>query len=144
VLPCCVLPRYPLLRFCHDFLQISRVQKMLGDEYGTASNIKSRVNRLSVLGAITSAQQRLKLYNKVRLQELVSVDALYFLVLGLQDSSSFRSSALQNVQQRLKLYNKVCLQEPGHVCRRVCMKCILVSGLQAVLSSASPCTTRCA
>lgn len=44
--------------------QISRVQKMLSDEYGTASNIKSRVNRLSVLGAITSTQQRLKLYNK--------------------------------------------------------------------------------
>lgn len=32
---------------------------------GTASNIKSRVNRQSVLGAITSTQQRLKLYNKV-------------------------------------------------------------------------------
>ncbi|XP_022866669.1 eukaryotic peptide chain release factor subunit 1-3-like [Olea europaea var. sylvestris] len=45
--------------------QIPRVAKMLGDEYGTASNIKSRVNRQSVLGAITSAQQRLKLYNKV-------------------------------------------------------------------------------
>uniref|UniRef100_H2YID7 Eukaryotic peptide chain release factor subunit 1 n=1 Tax=Ciona savignyi TaxID=51511 RepID=H2YID7_CIOSA len=45
--------------------QISRVAKMLADEYGTASNIKSRVNRLSVLGAITSVQQRLKLYNKV-------------------------------------------------------------------------------
>uniref|UniRef100_A0A1D1YYP7 Eukaryotic peptide chain release factor subunit 1-3 n=1 Tax=Anthurium amnicola TaxID=1678845 RepID=A0A1D1YYP7_9ARAE len=45
--------------------QISRITKMLGDEYGTASNIKSRVNRQSVLGAITSAQQRLKLYNKV-------------------------------------------------------------------------------
>jgi peptide chain release factor subunit 1 len=44
--------------------QISRVNKMLSDEYGTASNIKSRVNRLSVLGAITSAQQRLKLYSK--------------------------------------------------------------------------------
>ncbi|KAL9659789.1 hypothetical protein QQ045_024598 [Rhodiola kirilowii] len=44
---------------------VSRVAKMLGDEYGTASNIKSRVNRQSVLGAITSAQQRLKLYNKV-------------------------------------------------------------------------------
>lgn len=44
--------------------QISRVNKMLSDEYGTASNIKSRVNRLSVLGAITSTQQRLKLYNK--------------------------------------------------------------------------------
>ena len=38
---------------------------MLTDEYGTASNIKSRVNRLSVLGAITSTQQKLKLYNKV-------------------------------------------------------------------------------
>ncbi|CDP05419.1 unnamed protein product [Coffea canephora] len=45
--------------------QISRVTKMLGDEFGTASNIKSRVNRQSVLAAITSAQQRLKLYNKV-------------------------------------------------------------------------------
>ncbi|CAH9086472.1 unnamed protein product [Cuscuta epithymum] len=45
--------------------QVSRVTKMLGDEFGTASNIKSRVNRQSVLGAITSAQQRLKLYNKV-------------------------------------------------------------------------------
>ena len=44
--------------------QISRVNKMLGDEYGTASNIKSRVNRLSVLSAITSTQQRLKLYTK--------------------------------------------------------------------------------
>ena len=45
--------------------QVARVQKMLGDEFGTASNIKNRVNRQSVLGAITSAQQRLKLYNKV-------------------------------------------------------------------------------
>ena len=44
--------------------QLSQVNKMLSDEYGTASNIKSRVNRLSVLGAITSTQQRLKLYNK--------------------------------------------------------------------------------
>lgn len=47
--------------------QVSRVAKMLGDEFGTASNIKNRVNRQSVLGAITSAQQRLKLYNKVKL-----------------------------------------------------------------------------
>ncbi|KAF2071781.1 hypothetical protein CYY_006909 [Polysphondylium violaceum] len=45
--------------------QIAKVSKMLAEEYGTASNIKSRVNRLSVLGAITSAQQRLKLYNRV-------------------------------------------------------------------------------
>lgn len=51
--------------------QISRVTKMLGDELGTASNIKSRVNRQSVLGAITSAQQRLKLYSKVPTNGLV-------------------------------------------------------------------------
>ena len=51
--------------------QISRVAKMLADELGTASNIKSRVNRLSVLGAITSVQQRLKLYSKVPPKGLV-------------------------------------------------------------------------
>ena len=44
--------------------QIARISKMLADEFGTASNIKSRVNRLSVLGAITSVQHRLKLYAK--------------------------------------------------------------------------------
>jgi peptide chain release factor subunit 1 len=45
--------------------QVARVGKMLADEFGTASNIKSRVNRQSVLSAITSTQQRLKLYQKV-------------------------------------------------------------------------------
>jgi len=51
--------------------QVSRIQKMLADEFGTASNIKSRVNRLSVLGAITSTQQRLKLYPKIPTNGLV-------------------------------------------------------------------------
>ena len=51
--------------------QISRISKMLADEFGTASNIKSRVNRLSVLGAITSVQHRLKLYAKVPANGLV-------------------------------------------------------------------------
>lgn len=45
--------------------QIPLIQRMLTDEYGTASNIKSRVNRLSVLSAITSTQQKLKLYNQL-------------------------------------------------------------------------------
>lgn len=45
--------------------QVSQIAKMLADEYGTASNIKSRVNRLSVLGAITSVQSKLKLYPRV-------------------------------------------------------------------------------
>ncbi|CAI9268945.1 unnamed protein product [Lactuca saligna] len=45
--------------------QISRVTKMLEDEFETTSKMKSRVNRQYVLGAITSAQQRLMRYNKV-------------------------------------------------------------------------------
>ena len=51
--------------------QIALTNKMLTDEYGTASNIKSRVNRQSVLSAITSAQQRLKLYNRCPANGLV-------------------------------------------------------------------------
>ncbi|GAA5897153.1 translation termination factor eRF1 [Sporobolomyces salmoneus] len=51
--------------------QISALSSMLTQEYGTASNIKSRVNRLSVLAAITSTQQRLKLYSKVPTNGLV-------------------------------------------------------------------------
>jgi peptide chain release factor subunit 1 len=45
--------------------QVSLLNKLLTEEYGTATNIKSRVNRLSVLDAITSTQQRLKRYNKI-------------------------------------------------------------------------------
>ena len=44
--------------------QISRTASMLTEEFGTAAHIKSRVNRLSVLSAITSTQQRLKLYHR--------------------------------------------------------------------------------
>ncbi|PSC75808.1 Eukaryotic peptide chain release factor subunit 1-3 [Micractinium conductrix] len=51
--------------------QIAQTQAMLANEYGTASNIKSRVNRQSVLAAITSAQQRLKLYTRVPINGLV-------------------------------------------------------------------------
>ncbi|KAI9157715.1 hypothetical protein LWI28_026795 [Acer negundo] len=45
--------------------QTSRVAKMLAEEHQTASNIKKRVTRQSVLDAITSAQSRLKLYKTV-------------------------------------------------------------------------------
>lgn len=44
--------------------QLSPTNKLLTEEYGAASNIKSRVNRQSVQDAITSAQQRLKRYNR--------------------------------------------------------------------------------
>lgn len=36
---------------------ISEITKMLNDETGTATNIKSNVNRKSVLTAITSARE---------------------------------------------------------------------------------------
>ena len=67
--------------------QISRVGKMLADEFGTASNIKSRVNRLSVLGAITSVQQRLKLYNKGLLVVFFFhlYEYVYLCLVGLND-----------------------------------------------------------
>ena len=52
-----------------EFVRLSLDKEIAGSTtdlwQGTASNIKSRVNRLSVLSAITSTQQRLKLYNKV-------------------------------------------------------------------------------
>jgi len=51
--------------------EISRSSTLLTQEYGTASCIKSRVNRLSVLGAITSTQQRLKMYNRTPKNGLV-------------------------------------------------------------------------
>ena len=51
--------------------QLSKVVAMLTTEYGTAQNIKSRVNRLSVLGAITSTKERLKLYSRVPKNGLV-------------------------------------------------------------------------
>ena len=38
---------------------------MLTEEYGTAKNIKSCVNRLSVLSAITTTQHKLKLYKNI-------------------------------------------------------------------------------
>lgn len=44
--------------------QLSKTNTMLTTEMGAASNIKSRVNRQSVLSAIGSAQQRLKRYNR--------------------------------------------------------------------------------
>lgn len=45
--------------------QISKTAQLLTTEYGTATNIKSRVNRQSVQTAIVSVQQKLKLYNKI-------------------------------------------------------------------------------
>ncbi len=56
---------------CQPETQVSQLSRLLTEEYGTATNIKSRVNRLSVLEAITSAQHRMKLYNKIPTNGLV-------------------------------------------------------------------------
>jgi peptide chain release factor subunit 1 len=45
--------------------QVSRVVAMLNNEYGTASNIKSHTNKLSVQAAITAALGRLKLISRI-------------------------------------------------------------------------------
>ncbi|KAM7514959.1 hypothetical protein LguiA_004542 [Lonicera macranthoides] len=55
--------------------QISRVMKMLADEFAAASSIKGSGNTQSVLYAIKSAQGRLKLYNKVPPNGLVLFSA---------------------------------------------------------------------
>lgn len=51
--------------------QLSRVQTMLLNEIGTASNIKDHTNKLSVQGGIRSAQERLKLYKEIPKNGLV-------------------------------------------------------------------------
>ena len=43
---------------------INKVNTLLANEYGSASCIKNRVNRLSVQSALKSAQQRLKLFTR--------------------------------------------------------------------------------
>jgi len=51
--------------------QIALMTKKLNEEHGTAQNIKSHVNKLSVLSAITSVLQRLKAYNRVPANGLI-------------------------------------------------------------------------
>jgi peptide chain release factor subunit 1 len=51
--------------------QINQYMKMLGEEVGKASNIKSRVTRQNVTDALTSTMEKLKLYNKTPINGLV-------------------------------------------------------------------------
>jgi peptide chain release factor subunit 1 len=83
--------------------QISRVAKMLTEEFGTASNIKSRVNRLSVLAAITSAQQRLKLYNRVPPNGLVIYCGTVITAEGKEKKVSFDFEPFKPINTSLYL-----------------------------------------
>ena len=51
--------------------QINQFSKMLVDEVGKASNIKSRVTRQNVTDALTSTMEKLRLYNKTPKNGLV-------------------------------------------------------------------------
>merc|ERR1712094_33989 len=50
---------------------LGKINHILVQEFGTASNIKSKTNKLSVLSAIKSTQERIKLYNKMPKNGLV-------------------------------------------------------------------------
>eukprot|EP01112_Ceratiomyxa_fruticulosa_P022560 TRINITY_DN829_c0_g3_i1.p1 TRINITY_DN829_c0_g3~~TRINITY_DN829_c0_g3_i1.p1 ORF type:complete len:519 (+),score=113.82 TRINITY_DN829_c0_g3_i1:214-1557(+) len=92
--------------------QISRVNKMLGDEFGTASNIKSRVNRLSVLGAITSTQQRLKLYSKVPENGLVIYCGTVITTEGKEKQFTFDFEPFKPINTSLYLCDNKFHTEP--------------------------------
>ena len=51
--------------------QLSRMNTKLTEEYGTATNIKNRLNRQSVMTAISSAKERLKRYSSTPRNGLV-------------------------------------------------------------------------
>lgn len=79
---------------------------MLTQEYGTASNIKSRVNRLSVLAAITSTQQRLKLYSKVPPNGLIIYCGTILTDEGKE--KKVRRPPLRDVRQAVQLMRHLC------------------------------------
>ncbi|KAL3523669.1 hypothetical protein ACH5RR_016503 [Cinchona calisaya] len=92
--------------------QISRVNKMLAEEYGTASNIKSRVNRQSVLAAITSAQQKLKLYNKVPPNGLVLYTGTVITEDGKEKKVTFAFEPFKPINASLYLCDNKFHTEP--------------------------------
>lgn len=66
-----------------------------------ASNIKSRVNRLSVLAAITSTQQRLKLYNRVPTNGLIVYCGTILTDEGKEKKGAWRTRGCERVRSEL-------------------------------------------
>ena len=89
---------------------------MLTQEYGTASNIKSRVNRLSVLAAITSTQQRLKLYNRVPPNGLVLFVGTILTDEGKEKKVSFDFEPHKPINTYVYASN-LCNNPPSQRCR---------------------------
>ncbi|AQM73286.1 eukaryotic peptide chain release factor subunit 1 [Noumeavirus] len=95
--------------------QISRAMTMLTNEHGTASNIKSRVNRLSVLGAIVSCQQKLKLLSKVPENGLVIFSGTVMLPEGKEKKVAFDVEPFRPISQKVyacdNVFHTDCLKE---------------------------------
>eukprot|EP00775_Hariotina_reticulata_P005142 gene5142-5382_t len=83
------------------------------NEYGTASNIKSRVNRLSVLGAITSAQQRLKLYNKLPPNGLVVYTGMVMTEDGKEKKVNIDFEPFKAINTSLYMYGFIVMDGNG-------------------------------
>ena len=96
---------------------------MLTQEYGTASNIKSRVNRLSVLAAITSTQQRLKLYNRVPPNGLVLFVGTILTDEGKEKKVSFDFEP----HKPINTYVINCSGTTGHVLTFMLVPCIFAT-----------------
>src|ERR1700679_4200759 len=96
---------------------------MLTQEYGTASNIKSRVNRLSVLAAITSTQQRLKLYNRVPPNGLVLFVGTILTDEGKEKKVSFDFEP----HKPINTYVIKCSGATGHILTCMLVPCIFAT-----------------
>ena len=92
--------------------QINLVNKMLTEEYGTATNIKSRVNRLSVLSAITTTQQKLKLYNKTPPNGLVIFSGTMMTVEGKEKRVNIDFEPFKPITKSLYLCDNKFHTEP--------------------------------
>eukprot|EP00484_Ammonia_sp_Unknown_P017854 CAMPEP_0197045464 /NCGR_PEP_ID=MMETSP1384-20130603/21325_1 /TAXON_ID=29189 /ORGANISM="Ammonia sp." /LENGTH=438 /DNA_ID=CAMNT_0042477087 /DNA_START=123 /DNA_END=1439 /DNA_ORIENTATION=- len=92
--------------------QVAQVNNLLLQEQGTASNIKSRVNRLSVLSAITSARERLKLYNKIPPNGLVIYCGTVLTEEGKEKKLSIHFEPFKPINKKLYLCDNKFHVEP--------------------------------
>lgn len=92
--------------------QVAQVNNLLLSEHGTASNIKSRVNRLSVLSAITSVRERLKLYNKIPRNGLVIYCGTVVTEEGKEKKLSIHFEPFKPINKKLYLCDNKFHVEP--------------------------------
>jgi len=92
--------------------QISQINNLLMNEEGTAVNIKSRVNKLSVLSAIRSTRERLKLYNRVPPNGLVIFCGTVMTEEGKEKKMSIHFEPFKPINKKLYLCDNKFHVEP--------------------------------